>query len=302
MPLVLNPELVASSMRVYPDEDWYHVPARAGNGLDWPKVVEIKNNARHRTKSRGLNFIVTPRPLYHQKHLEKPVHGRIGGKAYNSRIQRGSVESIRYLLWATVNLMYQARRIVLAVYGLAVAFVFLFVPWTENTGYWWLWSRPNAVVLSNNDILSEARRNWESDFRANDKFAVGNRWIRTIQEARPEDKNKVREQAKNALATASLRQAELSDRRSMSDQEVFDWLSQKNNFNNTFPEKANLDSASRQKLLDDWKKTVPPAKEWNERVQYAKVDYRRIGMELLALTALCSVGFVLSPRTPATRL
>lgn len=206
------------------------------------------------------------------------------------------------MLWATVNLMYQARRIVLAVYGLAVAFVFLFVPWTENTGYWWLWSRPNAVVLSNNDILSEARRNWESDFRANDKFAVGNRWIRTIQEARPEDKNKVREQAKNALATASLRQAELSDRRSMSDQEVFDWLSQKNNFNNTFPEKANLDSASRQKLLDDWKKTVPPAKEWNERVQYAKVDYRRIGMELLALTALCSVGFVLSPRTPATRL
>jgi hypothetical protein len=70
----------------------------------------------------------------------------------------------------------------------------------------------------------------------------------------------------------------------------------------TFPEQANLDDASRQKLLQEWKTTVYPADEWNARVGAAKVDYKRIGIELVALTVLCAVGFVLSPRAPATKL
>jgi hypothetical protein len=198
--------------------------------------------------------------------------------------------------------MNQARRIVLAVYGLAVALAFLWVPWTDDTGYWWLWSRPKPLAVAGNDIVTEARRRWKVEHDANEVPIVGEKWVKALQATPEGERGKLRQEAKDSLALAKLRRAELSHRADMSDQEVLDWLSQKDNFNDTFPEKVNLDDASRQKLLEEWKKTVPPTKEWNGRVQYASIDYRRIGMELVALTALCAVGFVLSQRTQPTKL
>lgn len=193
--------------------------------------------------------------------------------------------------------MNRARRIVLAVYGLAVALAFLWVPWTEDMGYRWLWAAPRPITVDK-DIVAEARQRWKAEIRANDTALLGQKWAQELHEAPDADKDKVREKISLARDLATFRQLELSNLEPMPDQEVLDWLSQKDNFNNTFPEKVNLDNIGRQELLDEWKKTVLPAKEWNERVRYTKVDYRRIGMELVALTAICAVGLVLSPRIP----
>jgi hypothetical protein len=81
----------------------------------------------------------------------------------------------------------------------------------------------------------------------------------------------------------------------MSGDEVVSWLGQRDNFNRTFPEKASLDDASRQKLVSEWKQALPPAKLWNQNIQYVGIDRWRIAMEIAALTALCALGFVLAP-------
>jgi hypothetical protein len=207
-----------------------------------------------------------------------------------------------HALWRIEGeVMNRARRIVLAVYGLAVAVAFLWVPWTEDVGYRWLWVAPRPITVDK-DIVAEARQRWKAETRANDIATLGQKWAQELHEAPATDRDKVREKISLARDLATFRQLELSNLERMSDQEVPDWLSQKDNFNTTFPEQANLDDASRQKLLQEWKTTVHPANEWNARVGAAKVDYKRIGMELVALTALCAVGFVLSPRTPATKL
>ncbi len=125
---------------------------------------------------------------------------------------------------------------------------------------------------------------------------MGQKWINAVQKAPAKEKEKLRKEAKRAIKMAEFRQLELSHRQAMSDQEVLDWLRQKDNFNDTFPGKSNLDESSREKLISEWTQVALPAKEWNERVQYAKMDYRRIGMELAVLTALFAMGFVLSPR------
>ena len=199
------------------------------------------------------------------------------------------------------EVMNRARQIVLAVYGLAVALAFLWVPWTEDVGYRWLWVAPRAITVEE-DIVAEARQRWKAETRANDTAMLGQKWAQELHEAPDTDKDKVREKIRLARDLATFQQLELSNLERMPNQEVLDWLNQKDNFNTTFPERANLDDASRQKLLQEWKTTVHPANEWNARVGAAKVDYKRIGMELAALTALCAVGFVLSPRTPATKL
>jgi hypothetical protein len=193
------------------------------------------------------------------------------------------------------------RRIVLAVYGLAVALASLRVPWTEDLGYRWLWAAPRPITVEE-DIVAEARQRWKAEIRANDLGKLGQKWAQELHQAPATDVDKVREQIRLARDLVTFRQLELSNLESMSDQEVLDWLNQKDNFNTTFIEQTNLDEASRQKLLQEWKTTVHPANEWNARVGAAKVDYKLIGMELLALTALCAVGLVLSPRTPATKL
>ena len=198
------------------------------------------------------------------------------------------------------EVMNRARRVVLAVYGLAVALAFLWVPWTEDVGYRWLWVAPRAITVDE-DIVAEARQRWKAETRANDTASLGQKWARELHEAPDTDKDKVREEIRLARDLATFRQLELSNLERMSDQEVLDWLSQKDNFNNSFPEQANLDDPSRRKLFQEWKTTAHPANEWNARVGAAKVDYKRIGMELVAMTALCAVGFILSPRTPPAK-
>ncbi len=186
----------------------------------------------------------------------------------------------------------------MACYCLCVALAFSWVPWTSDVGYSWLWSKPQPKVIGN-DIVAEARQHWKAEYNANDITSMGEKWIQAVQQASAEEKEKLRREAKRAMKMAEFRRLELSHRQAMSDQEVLDWLRQTDNFNSTFPEKANADEVGRLKLLEEWKRTVPPVKEWNERVQYAKMDYRRIGMELLVLTALCAMGFVLLPRRSA---
>jgi hypothetical protein len=216
-------------------------------------------------------------------------------------LPRGRSPCLHALWKIEGEVMNWTRRIVLAVYGLAVAVASLWVPWTENLGYRWLWAAPRPVTVEE-DIVAEARQRWKAEIRANDLGKLGQKWAQELHEAPDTDKDKVREKISLARDLVTFRQLELSNLESMSDQEVLDWLNQRDNFNTTFPEQANLDDPSRQKLLEEWKTTVHPANEWNARVGAAKVDYKLIGMELMALTALCAVGFILSPRTPATKL
>jgi hypothetical protein len=84
----------------------------------------------------------------------------------------------------------------------------------------------------------------------------------------------------------------------MSGKEALNWLYQRDYFESTFPEKANLDESDRKEIIGECKQVVLPAEEWNERIRYATVDYRRIGMELAALTALFALGLVLKPAAP----
>jgi hypothetical protein len=193
--------------------------------------------------------------------------------------------------------MNPARRIVVASFCLCVSLVFLWVPWTSEAGYSWLWSKPKPRTI-HNDTVAEARQRWDVEYRANDLGTVAEKWIYAVQQASPEDKKRVREEAKRALEMAKLKRAafNLSNRQSMSDEEVLNWLEQRDNFESTFPEKANLDESDRKKIIGEWKQAVLPAKEWNERIRYASVDYRRIGMELAALIGLFALGLVLTPR------
>ncbi len=168
--------------------------------------------------------------------------------------------------------MKPARRIVVASFCLCVSLVFLWVPWTSDAGYSWLWSKPRPRAIQN-DMVAEARQRWDAEYRANDLATVGEKWIRAVQQASPEDKDRVK-----------------------ADDEVLNWLDQRENFERTFPEKTNLGESGRKKIIGEWKQVILPAKEWNERIRYASMDYRRIGMELAALTGLFALGLVLTPR------
>jgi len=188
-----------------------------------------------------------------------------------------------------------ARRIVVALFCLGVSLVFLWVPWTSGAGYSLLWSNPQPQRIQL-DIVAEARQRWDVEYRANDEAAVLGRLIPTIEQASEEDKVKAKQEVRRVLAIAKLRQVELSQRKSMSDEEAINWLDQRDNFESTFPDKVKWDESDRKKVIGEWKQLVLPAKEWNERIRYASVDYRRIGMELAALTGLFALGLVLTPR------
>lgn len=190
--------------------------------------------------------------------------------------------------------MNRARRIVIASFCLCVSVVFLWVPWTDDTGYRWLWAKPQPEIIRN-DIVAEARERWDAEYRANDEATVGEKWVLAIQEARSEDKDRLRREAKTALGMAELKRAQLSERKSMSDEEVLNWLDKPDNFETTFPELVNSSDSGRSDMISDWKRVVLPAREWNERIRYATVDYRKMGMELAALTGLFALGFVLTP-------
>jgi len=194
-----------------------------------------------------------------------------------------------------VKAMSLARRIVVALFCLGVSLVFLWVPWTSGAGYSLLWSNPQPQRIQL-DIVAEARQRWDVEYRANDEAAVLGRLIPTIEQASEEDKVKAKQEVRRVLAIAKLRQVELSQRKSMSDEEAINWLDQRDNFESTFPDKVKWDESDRKKVIGEWKQLVLPAKEWNERIRYASVDYRRIGMELAALTGLFALGLVLTPR------
>ncbi len=174
---------------------------------------------------------------------------------------------------------------------------FLWVPWRNDAGYSWLWSKPKPRAIQN-DIVADTRERWNAEYRANDLATVGEKWVRAVEHASPQDKDRVRQEAKRALERARAKQEvfNLSGRKTMSDEEVLDWLGQRDNFQSIFPEKGNLDESARKNIMSEWKQVVLPAKEWNERIRYANVDYRRIGMELAALTGLFALGLVLTPR------
>jgi hypothetical protein len=146
-------------------------------------------------------------------------------------------------------------------------------------------------------VVAEARKRLESDYQASDWSVVGQKWLKAIQEAPPKDRESVRQEAGQALELTRLHREELRSREDMSDDQLLGWLKEKGNFGEIFPERANLDSPSRQRLFDEWERTVPAVKKWNERIAYSKLDYRQIGMELVALTAICAAGFVLTSRT-----
>jgi hypothetical protein len=150
--------------------------------------------------------------------------------------------------------------------------------------------------LKTYDVVTEARRRLESEYQASDLSVLGQQWFKAIHEASKKDRESLRQKGREALELAKLRHDELRSRKGMSDDQLLDWLKEKPNFDGVFPESADLDERSRQKLVDDWEKTVPAVREWNERVAYSRVDYRRIAMELVALTALCAAGFVLTIR------
>ena len=185
-----------------------------------------------------------------------------------------------------------AARIVLIVYGLGVALAFLWVPWMD-VGYWWLWSSPKPINIEK-DIVVETRERWKANARANDVATLGPRWVEALREAPAKDKQKVLRDYKVAEGLAALRQSELNSLDRMSDQEVIAWLRNEQNFDSAFPENKKWSVAERKAVLDKWETTVPAAKEWNKAIQSAKTDYRRLGFELAALTALCAVAFVLA--------
>src|SRR3989442_4834459 len=193
--------------------------------------------------------------------------------------------------------MPKARMLLMACYGLAVALVFLWVPWTHNAGYWWLWSRPQQRPLKAYDLVADARHRLDSDYQASDVSVVDQKWLEAIQAAPAEDRESVRKHGRQALELARLHREEVRSRKVMSDDQLLDWVKDKRNFDVIFPERANLDSPSREKLFDEWGRTVPAGKKWNERIAYSKADYRPIAMELVALTAICAAGFVLTIRT-----
>ena len=189
--------------------------------------------------------------------------------------------------------MSRARRIVLAFYGLGVALTFLWVPWTEDAGYRWLWAVPRPITVDK-DIVAEARQRWKAEGRANDIATLGQKWAQEIQETPAKNRDKVREELRLARGLANLRQLELRNMEGMSDDEVLAWLRQEQNFDNIFPDRKDFDEGSRRKLFEEWERNVAPVKAWNERIRYAKTDHRRIAMELVVLTALCAVGFLLT--------
>lgn len=187
-----------------------------------------------------------------------------------------------------------SRRVLFACYAVAVALVFLWVPWTFNVGYRWLWSVPKAQPLKTYDVVGEARQRLESECQASDLNALGQKWLKAIQEAPPKDRESIRQNTRGAIALWQLHQDELQRRKDMPDDLLLVWLRERANFDAVFPERINLDEPGRQKLLDDWERTVPGVKKWNERIAYSKVDYRRIEMEFVALTSICAAGFILT--------
>src|SRR5947208_16400474 len=104
--------------------------------------------------------------------------------------------------------MPRARKVLLACYGLTLALVFIWLPWTQNAGYSWLWSRPRERPLNAYDLVGEARHRLESDYRASDLNAVGEKWLEALQEAPSKDRESVRQHMRKAVELARWHRVE----------------------------------------------------------------------------------------------
>jgi hypothetical protein len=173
----------------------------------------------------------------------------------------------------------------------------MWVPWTNKVGYWWVWTGPKPKSSAGYDVLADARQRLEAQYQENDPNAVAEKWVKIVQDAPIERRKNLGQQWRKALALAQLRQRRIRQAKDMSDDDLVTWLTGRVNFDGVFPDKANLDEASRQKLFDEWRLTVKPSKDWNEIIQYTRVDFRRIGMELASLTALWVAGLVATLRS-----
>lgn len=239
----------------------------------------------------------TMRGLWRQGLLERAT---FGGEFYRVKASTNEDRGRAEIL-GKGETMSRARRIVLASYCLGFALAFIWVPWTHDVGYSWLWSKPKP--LEPYDIVAEARQRWEEGGEATRRLKALSELeelFGAMQNAPEEKKSEARQKARETIKTdraqrtlALLKKQELQR---MSDKQILDWLTEKQSFDYTFPEKAQLSADERLRVLDEWEKTVPSAKEWNERVLRARIDYQRIGMEIVALTALLGVGLVLTSR------
>lgn len=85
-----------------------------------------------------------------------------------------------------VRTMHPARPIV-------VALAFLWVPWTSDAGYLWLRSKPQPRVIQNG-IVADARQRWDLEHRPIDVATVGEEWVRAVQPASAEDKDRLKQE------------------------------------------------------------------------------------------------------------
>lgn len=201
--------------------------------------------------------------------------------------------------------MSRARQIIVVLFGLAVALCFLRIPWTDDVGYSWLWSRPKPVAV--NDIVAEARRRWRTEYEANTSERIARSLAQEIVNAphnpyhteTKEELSAAQLRAKNVGERAKWRRDAMSKRQSMSDEEVASWLKDTGNFDDTFPDKTGLDAQAKANLLDEWEKNVRPMNARNTRIGTARIDFARIGMEVAVLSALLLAGLALTSKRAA---
>jgi hypothetical protein len=126
--------------------------------------------------------------------------------------------------------MSRARQIVVVIYGLSVALCFLRIPWTNDVGYSWLWTRPQPVSV--NDIVAEARQRWRTEYEANTSERIASGLAQEIVNA---PANPSHTETKEELAAAQLRanrvglkakwrRDEMTKRQAMSDDGIISWL------------------------------------------------------------------------------
>src|SRR5580704_10590766 len=106
-------------------------------------------------------------------------------------------------------LMSPAQRTALACFFFGVALTLLWVPWTSEIGYSWLWSKPKLRPISS-DIVADARRHWEAELNSINPTAIDEKWVLAGQDTQAGRGEKVRLELKHALELARLRQAELN--------------------------------------------------------------------------------------------
>jgi hypothetical protein len=173
-------------------------------------------------------------------------------------------------------------------------------------GYSWVWRGLNTEAPY--DLVWEARERWHAPEAPRGAFWYTREdgWLRGVFRDFPldttEDLSKYAAGNYQAKEFLSVRQLDpntldpgvVSKRMQyIRDDELFVWLQKKENFDRTFPEKAGLDERGRQRLFDHWRSRQEGV-ERARKARFARVDYRRVGLELLALTLVCGAALLLA--------